>query len=503
MTAVPQTCGGDSSWRHAASGSAFPPTLPPRRPVSAAVSNAEGHTAPPSLIRDNNEAVLLQHPLITAADYCDRKQLLSHISFLSGQLQRAELLLQNAPRAMVSDEALARFDPFLAQGHIDRLESSLAQVALLREVEQERSRALEEELREVRLERNRLVERVDSLDSRATTLEAENTRLSNALSSAQLEVEQLRLEETTLHRRLSLIDELQDDGHRYQGVNVVVAPPRQAEARQACARAVKELQMEEAAQRLSLLVDMLMEPICIAFDAGVVWITETQLHRASVQLYHAEVPGFSSDGAGLPTGVGENSPLGDVGDDTLPPAATGLEPPGERQLRHELEAVRERCRAAEQQRERLKGLLHEEQQRTEAMAREHCQQLQQVHEQVVHERQHIMESLMSEVEEQMRNAFRDGRLYEKRLRDEKWQQRRASASHTAGGAGLEQQRRVGVLPQGRGSALGEQVAAGSRSGSDSGSSNNRGGAGDVLSRVGSEAGGGGRLPLHSQKPIDR
>ncbi|RNF09917.1 hypothetical protein TraAM80_01969 [Trypanosoma rangeli] len=494
MTAAPQRCREGNSWRHAASGSAFPPALPPRHPATAVVGNADEHAAPPSLIRDSNEVEILQHPLITAADYCDRKQLLSHISFLSGQLRRAELLLQNASCAMVSDAELARFDPFLAQEHIDRLESSLAQVALLREVELERSRALEEELHGLRLEGSRLVERVESLDSQATTLETENKRLSNALSSAQLEVERLRVEETTLHHRLSLIEQLQEDGHRYQGVNVIVTPPRQAEARQECILAIKELQMQETLHRFSLLVDMLMEPICIAFDAGVVWITETQLHRASVQLHNAVVPGFPNDSGGMPTSMGENSPLVDVGDDTLPPAAVGVEPSCERQLRHELEVVKERCRVAEQQRERMKGLLHEEQQRTEGMAREHCQQLQHVHEQVVHERQHIMESLMVEVEEQMRNAFRDGRLYEKRVRDEKFQKRKASANHTAGVAGLAQRRRVGNLPRDSSMALEEQTATGSCS-----SNSSRGGDGAVLSRVGGETVEAGLFSFHSQQ----
>ncbi|EAN87453.1 hypothetical protein C3747_11g76 [Trypanosoma cruzi] len=469
MKEVPQTSREDKSWRHAASGSAFPPALPPRHPATAAVRGADEPTAPPSLIRDNAEAKILQHPLITAADYCDRKHLLSHISFLSGQLQRAELLLQKASRAMVSDEELARFDPLLAQGHIDRLESSLAQVALLREVELERSRALEEEVNRLRLERISLIERVDALDGRMATLEAENKQLTNALSSAQLEVERLRLEENSLHRRLTVIDQLQEDGHRYQGLNVIVAPPREANGRQECTKSMKELQMQETLQRLSLLVDMLMEPICIAFDAGVVWITETQLHRASLQLQNVTVPGYSNDAFGLQTSVEGNSPLGDVDDVTLTPAAIGVEFFSEAKLRNELKVARERCRVAEQQRERMKCLLQEEQKRTEDMAKEQYQQLQQVHEQMVHERQHIMESLVGEVEEKMRNAFRDGRLYEKRLREEKLQKRRVSAGQSNGAAGFAQQRRAGNLPHGAsmGLEVEKQFTAGSRSSSGS------------------------------------
>ncbi|KEG09448.1 hypothetical protein DQ04_05201000 [Trypanosoma grayi] len=435
MTAVPNEAGLNNSWRRAASGSAFPPALPPRPPAAA---GADGHSVSP-LISEGAEELAVQYPLITAADYSDRKRLLSHITFLSGQLQRAELLLRKTPHAMVSDAELARFDPAVAQAHIERLDSALAQVGLLREVETAHSRTMDEELRGLREERNRLVERVDELQSRATSLEAENTHLHSALSSSQLEVERLRLEEAKMSHRLQLIDQLQEDGGRYHGVSVVVAPPRQETAPQeGCDQALKELQIEETVQRLNLLLAMLMQPMCIAFDAGVVWITETQLHRASVEINNVVVPDVLIDSTDLPAIVEGNSPVGQPGDDTMPPATVTAEDAGggawrvqQQQMCCALEAMKERCRITEQERARLMHLLHEEQRRTEAMAKDHYEQLEQVHKQVVHERRQIMESLVTEVEEKMRNAFRDGRLYEKRLMDEKKHKRKHPSGHTS------------------------------------------------------------------------
>ncbi|KAH9597273.1 hypothetical protein LSM04_007892 [Trypanosoma melophagium] len=401
METASHTSSLNESWRRAAPSSAFPPTLPPKHPAStttttittnsSVIPHVNGHTVP-TLIRDGTmttKSTGLQHPFISAADYSDRQRLLSHITFLSGQLQRAEIMLQSiASRPIVSETELARFDPIIAQAQIDRLDSALAQIGLLREAEVDHGRTLATELAGMREERNRLVERVDALESELNVLRGEREELVVQLRDAT--------EKMTSRKR----NEEFGNGYGYEGVRVVVASPRRGPV--GLGRAVEELQLQETVQRMQLLLEMFMEPICIAFDAGVVWITETELHRAGVQIDNAVLPEVQNDSHELPRTVESNH-----------------------QVSQKMwESMKEKCHNAEQQAERLRKLLEEEQQRTESMAKEHCKQLEQVHDQVVHERRHIMESLMAEVEEQMRNAFRDGRLYEKKLSEERRQKQR-------------------------------------------------------------------------------
>ncbi|CCD16639.1 unnamed protein product [Trypanosoma congolense IL3000] len=413
--------------RRAASGSPFPQLLPPRYPASSSKNSAAGvgpldHGAASLAPNDVGVVSCLQHPLITAADYSDRRQLLSHITVLSGQLQRAEIMLRNTPYSVVSEADLARFDPLVAQSVVDRLDSALAQLSLLHEMERQRSGALEEEREKLRDERNRLVARVDELEIRGTELEVENTKLRNKLEIAQEELEVLRGEESALSNRLRAIEQLQLDGSPYDGIHVIVAPPRST-----CSAAAKELQLQEAVQRLSLLSDMMMEPIHNAFEAGVLWMTEAKHQQEAIGVGGAVAVEGPYDSEVLTT-LGGNSPLGNASDVTLPQEAairsssvvtscngrSTQHQPGEN-IYLELITVERKWRASEKAQERLQALLLKEQQRTEAMAKEHVEQLQRVHDQMVYERRQVMESLVAEVEEKMRNAFRDGRLYQKKL----------------------------------------------------------------------------------------
>ncbi|AAZ13394.1 uncharacterized protein TEOVI_000250300 [Trypanosoma equiperdum] len=438
MIAATQVPGLNEISRQAASGSPFPQVLPPRYPankVSTAGLQSSNHGAA-QLVHDvNNVAAEIHHPLITAADYSDRRQLLSHITVLSGQLQRAQLLLRNTPSCVVSDADIARFDPLIAQAEVERLDSALAQLSLLHEMERARSGSLEAEQQQLREERNQLVARVDTLESRSVALETENVQLRSALEVAQQELQVLRVGESALGNKLHAIEQLQRDGGRFDGVNVVIAPPRAV-----CSTAAKELQLQENIQRLSLLLDMMMDPMYIAFDAGVVWITETEHHRAGGQVCGAALSNAPHDSEELTTTVGGNSPLGNASDATLPQDVVANPPhvvasevdisllqQQQQELCRQLDAVRESCRVAERNQERLQDLLLEEQRRTEAMAQEHCKQLQCVHDRVVHERRQVVESLVAEVEEKMRNAFRDGRLYQKQL-DERLIHRRSSST---------------------------------------------------------------------------
>ncbi|KAG8348214.1 hypothetical protein TRVL_00952 [Trypanosoma vivax] len=410
----------------ATGGSSLPSALPPKFSASVNSGDSAKSCASASNTSDCNTVTVtqgssgatatLQHPFITAADYSDRRQLLSHITVLSGQLQRAELLLSNMPQSAVSQEMVARFDPIIAQAHVERLDGALAQISLLHEVQRNRSMALEAENAVLREERNRLGQRVEMLDERTATLEMENKKLRDALGAAEQEIVVLRDGENRLSHRLHAMEELQQDGGRFSGVNVVVAPPRPA-----CSAALSSLVEEEAIQRLVLLLEMLMEPICIAFDAGVVWIMETQVHReasggttAGGQEFRGEGPKMLAGGGSAPDGTFQEAAGKEL---------ASLERRN-REMHVELDAMKERCRVTEQEKRRLQLLLVEEQRRTESMAKEHYERLQSVHDQVVHERRQLMESLTLEVEEKMRNAFRDGRLYEKKVMQERHERKK-------------------------------------------------------------------------------
>ncbi|TPP44992.1 hypothetical protein CGC20_12350 [Leishmania donovani] len=102
------------------------------------------------------------------------------------------------------------------------------------------------------------------------------------------------------------------------------------------------------------------------------------------------------------------------------------------QLRSRVQLLQERNRVGQLESERLQFLYEGEVRRSERMAKDHAAQLQQAYDEVVRDRQYIMNKLKQEVEDQIRLAYEDGRAYEK----SRARSRRSQKTFRAGNAVL-------------------------------------------------------------------
>ncbi|KAL7706068.1 hypothetical protein N2W54_006788 [Lotmaria passim] len=407
---------------------------------------------------------------ITAADYADRRRLLNHITYLSTQLQRAQLQVEDltrttcvlrglcscqdgekaapddsvaataaaaatlsssnsaaAARGAVADgattaavlaaqdeaevhaalqAALAVFDPVIAQTQIYRLDDALAQMGLLREAELAQLQRASAALQEHRTLVARLSEEAAHLRSRTATLQQQKQDAEAQLAAATLELQRLRHEELRLNQRVAGLQELAQDGTWTSNVRVV-GPAKPHAAAAALSTQLAQLQEEERLARQALLLDAFWDPMLIAFDAGLTWMSD------SAALRRSEAAAVEKDAKRLPlvqTGV--------VVDTTPPPADADLlllrrQQEEMAELRGRVQLLQDRNRLAELEKERLQFLYENEMRRSERMAQDHVAQLQQAYDEVVKDRQCIMNKLKGEVEEQLRLAFEDGRAYEK------------------------------------------------------------------------------------------
>ncbi|GET89042.1 hypothetical protein, conserved [Leishmania tarentolae] len=396
---------------------------------------------------------------ITAADYADRQRLLYHITYLSTQLQRAQLQVEDLTRtvcmlrgvvgdcaaataikaAMKEDAtsaamlaakeekdvhtalqaSLALFDPVIAQTQIYRLDDALAQIGLLREAELAQLRKSNAELQDNRTLVSRLSEEVAQLRRKTETLEQEKQRTETQLRAAVLEVEQLRYEERRLNNRVVGLEELAQDGAWMNNVRVVctAAAPTQANS---LPPLLLQLEHEEQLERQALLLNVFWDPMLIAFDAGLTWLSDSAALQARGPA--AQEQPVASDGA--KAGVGERDLI------SLAQAGILVETPAlptdadllllqrqqeeVMQLRSRVQLLQERNRVGQLENERLQHLYEGEVRRSERMAKDHAAQLQQAYDEVVRDRQYIMSKLKQEVEDQIRLAYEDGRAYEQR-----------------------------------------------------------------------------------------
>lgn len=437
----------------------------------------------------------VQMPRITAADYSDRQRLLFHITYLSTQLQRAQLLLEEEKRTIVILQAAAHasleapsaaagsvgassssgdhvapigadgngsvvtlriasscataavaaardeeelqaalqasmglFDPALAESHIHRLDSALAQVSLMREAELQRLSAAEAKVDELRTERNSLVEKAESCQSQWETLRREHDELKAALTSATLEVAHLRQEEARLNRRVAGLEGLMESGNAMMnGVSVTggaatVGPtPKPSTVETFYDSGLEELMVNEAAARQALLQQLFWEPMVIAFDAGLTWHVETEELRATRLAEEAVAP-LEGDNA-------EEVVVYDANGNAAI-ASTRAAPPSDLDLllmrslhdetvtmKGQLHVLQDRVRVANMESTRIRTLYEAEQRRSEQLARDHAAQLQRAYEELVKDRKAIAVRLQQDIETQVRQAFQDGRQHER----ERWQ----------------------------------------------------------------------------------
>ncbi|KAG5503535.1 hypothetical protein JKF63_05675 [Porcisia hertigi] len=398
------------------------------------------------------------HTHITAADYADRQQLLYHITHLSTQLQRAQLQVEDLTRTVrvlhgvagnsaastavkvsMKEDAtsaavlaakeerdvhaalqasLALFDPVIAQAQIYRLDDALAQLGLLREAELAQLRNANAALQDFRTLTNRLSKEVAQLRSQTETLEQQKQRAEAQLTAALLEVEQLRSEERRLHNRMVGLEDLAQDGTWINNVRVVTAAAASTQASLPLSSPLVELEREEELMRQALLLDVFWDPVLIAFDAGLTWLSDSaalQTRGCAAQEQPAAAGSTQADPD--ERDLISLAQAGILVETPAPPTDADLlllqrQQEEVIQLRSRVQLLQERNRVGQLENERLQFLYEGEVRRSERMAQDHAAQLQQAYDEVVRDRQYIMNKLQHEVEHQIRLAYEDGRAYE-------------------------------------------------------------------------------------------
>ncbi|CAJ1026904.1 hypothetical protein, conserved [Leishmania shawi] len=416
-------------------------------------TNAHLPISPPPPVQDEG------HAHITAADYADRQRLLYHITYLSTQLQRAQLQVEDLTRTVcvlrgaVGDPAaataikvaikedatsaavlaareekdvhaalqatLAIFDPVIAQTQIYRLDDALAQVGLLREAELAQLRKANAALQDHRTLASRLSEEVAQLRSKTAALEQQKQRAETHLAAAVLEVEQLRYEERRLNNRVVGLEELAQDGTWMSDVRVVRAAAASTQSSVSPSLPLVQLEREEQLARQSLLLDVFWDPVLIAFDAGLTWLFDSAALQARGSV--AQEQPAAPDRAKAVADERDLISLAQAGilveTPALPTDADLLllqrQQEEVTQLRSRAQLLQERNRVGQLENERLQFLYEGEVRRNERMAKDHAAQLQQAYDEVVRDRQYIMNKLKQEVEDQIRLAYEDGRAHEK------------------------------------------------------------------------------------------
>ncbi|KAG5500844.1 hypothetical protein JIQ42_04870 [Leishmania sp. Namibia] len=428
------------------------PPLQGEGALSSSGTNARLPISSASPVRDEG------HAHITAADYADRQRLLYHITYLSTQLQRAQLQVEDLTRtvcvlrgvvgnsaavttvkAALKEDAtsaavlaakeekdvhaalqasLAVFDPMIAQTQIYRLDDALAQIGLLREAELSQLRTANAALQDHRTYANHLSEEVAQLRTKAATLEQQKQRAETQLAAAVLEVEQLRYEEQRLNKQVVGLKELAEDGTWMSNVRVVSAAAAPTQTSVSLSSLFVQLEREEQLARQALLLDIFWDPVLIAFDAGLTWLSDSAALQARGS--GAQEQSVAPDGVKALADERDLISLAQAGILVeTPPLPTDadlllLQRQQEEvtELRSRVQLLQERNRVSQLENERLQFLYESEVRRSERMAKDHAVQLQKAYDEVVRDRQYIMNKLRQEVEDQIRLAYEDGRAYE-------------------------------------------------------------------------------------------
>ena len=317
-------------------------------------------------------------------DDSDREALMRTITFLSTQNHRIKLILDKEP--MVDDDTVRSFDPIIAENHIQRLENLLAQMSLLRESDKRAMAKYEAELHDVRYQRAQLLRHNKQRDDLVEKLEnklATHNSLMSKVHDLEVEVSQLRGLETTLLRDLTAA---RTRTLRTDDVAVVV----RSDPRGGCDVHIAFLEMDETAERQDLLLDMLFDPLTIAFDAGLQWMAQRE--QLAVE-NEAHLSQFTNSSQQL-----ERDAL----------------------VAHsEHEALKQRVLFDQAALSRTQRLLEFERTRCEKLVRDHLVELQDVYNKTSSQRQTFFESLLPDFKAQLAKAFQDGRLDRQRRREQR------------------------------------------------------------------------------------
>ena len=343
-------------------------------------------------------------------ELADRQRLMHHISLLTSHVQRLQLQI-NASDIHVPEDVLRSFDPVISELQIRRLDDLLAQQSLMREADRAKLTRLEHEAGRLLQERSALMDHIAALEQRVEgegALHDELARRDETIRMMEREVDQLRRTEDRLSHELLRSRQLADD----QPYSVHVQRPQDSWRQQrddGCSDHVtmyetKDVEVGEAVARLGLVASMLFEPLAVALEAGIIWNEELARLKASPN--------------------GTTSPHPQLPDDTR--SENGAHNISQQQLLHEallsrgeFEVQRQKVLFTNMQLERAERLLEAERQRCDQLAASHRRELEELTAEVAKERQHILDRLVPDVEQQLRHAYREGRLFERNKRREK------------------------------------------------------------------------------------
>ena len=349
-----------------------------------------GDTTPLSHHNNNNQGqydgieppnVMLPH------EVADRRGLMRTITTLSTQVQRLTLQLRRAPP--LSEDHIRSFDPLIADAHIRRLNDTLAQQSMLREMDRQRLKELEDRIaNRAHLERD-LEEKLHTFRERVLAQEAR-------LDSAQAEIEEaaglreevnrLRSNEVRLNAELEELrySDRDDDPDRITLVDTRRPRPSSApSSSQGDGGAALErafLEMDETASRQDLLLECVFEPMYVAFDAGITWCREVvRMQQASEEL--------QVESAHDTTAQSEKDVL---------------------VAESEIESLKHQLIYAKMQSERADRALEHERKRNLLLAREHFERVEALAKQHSQSRQVMLNAVLPELQGRLMQAFRDG-----------------------------------------------------------------------------------------------
>jgi hypothetical protein len=266
--------------------------------------------------------------------------------------------------------------------------------------------SLEAEVQRLQQERAVLLAHVDSLERRVVqdeVLKREVAHRDDRLRSAGDEIERLRSAEQLASMQVQRYANLaQDVPYVVRVQHRTVEAPHELPAQSGgLGWSWSSLLEQESIARQAVLVEALFEPLVIALEAGIFWLRElTRLQPPTA------TEAFSTETA----------------------ATSGHSP---QQLMHEVlvargdaEVQRQKVIFINMQLERTERLLASERLRGAQLSDLHARQLEQLTAQVARERQHVMDRLVPDVEQQLRHAYREGRIDERNRRRERRESRK-------------------------------------------------------------------------------
>ena len=318
----------------------------------------------------------------------DRRGLMRTITTLSTQVQRLTLQLRRAPP--LSEEHVRSFDPLIADAHIRRLNETLAQQSLLREMDRQRIADLEGRIASRAFLERDLEEKLQTFRERVLTQEARLDAAHDELQAAaglRAEVEQLRATEVRLNRALEGLHsyDTESDPHSVRLVDTRQPSPMQPtgdEAPIALERAF--LEMDETAARQDLLLECVFEPMYVAFDAGITWCREVERMRERAEEAGAHDTQVSAQES---TTLSERDAL---------------------VAESEIESLRHQLLFAKMQLDRAERAVEHERRRNETLARENFERLEVLAKQQTRTREAMLNAVLPELQGRLMQAFRDG-----------------------------------------------------------------------------------------------